>query len=112
MKRLKYFLIFLCLIVITLVTVFISALIYRANNQTSIKTYMFQMDNSARQRVGPLQDLTKITPEELLHKLIHKYVSEYFRVTPSDKNVLARSVINKLSTPEALIPLPTALSFT
>lgn len=101
MNRLKSFLMFFCLSVTICITVLVAALIYRANENSSIKTYMFQMDNSPRQRVGTLQSLRTIPIEEVLNKLIHEYVSEYFRVIPSDEDVLTRSVLVKMSSPEA-----------
>lgn len=91
---------FFCLTLIVFITLVVAALIYSANANSSVKTYMFQMDNSPRQRVGALQDLSKISPEDLLTKLIHEYVSEYFRVVPLEKDITNRTVLQKLSEPD------------
>ena len=101
MNKTKSFLMFSCLSVIISIAVVVTALIYQANEQSSIRTYMFQMDNSPRQRVGTLQFLRNIKPTDLLNKLIHEYVSEYFRVTPLDADVMNRSVLKKLSSTAA-----------
>ncbi|MBR3511230.1 MAG: hypothetical protein IKN73_04175 [Alphaproteobacteria bacterium] len=101
MNKMKSFLKMSCLTVIIAVIVFFTALIYRANEESYVKTYMFQMDNSPRRRIGALKDLKKINPQDLLNKLIHEYVSEYFRVIPSDPDIMSRTIITKLSYPEA-----------
>ena len=101
MNKIKSFLGGLLLLIITFIIVVLCALLYRANERSSIKSYIFQMNNSASQRVGELQDINDISAEDLRNKLIKKYVSEYFKVIPGETNVEKRSVLRELSSPSA-----------
>ena len=101
MSKIKSFLMGFVLLVITFIIVVLVALIYRANSRMSIKSYIFQTNNFANQRVGDLQDINDISAEDLRNKLIKKYVSEYFKVIPGDTHVERRSVLYDLSTPTA-----------
>lgn len=98
MNRIKSFLGGLIILIITFIIIVLCALIYRANERSSIKSYIFQMNNFANQRVGELQDINDISAEDLRNKLIKKYVSEYFKVIPGETNVENRSVLMGLST--------------
>ncbi len=100
MNRLKSFFIGIVLLAITFATVFFAVLVYRANSQTTVQTYIFQMDNSPAQRVGPLQDVATMKPEWLRNKLIQKYVAEYFKVIPVGKNPSQNATIARLSSPD------------
>ncbi len=88
----------LILLIITFIIVVLVALIYRANERSTIKSYIFQTNGFANQRVGELQDINEISPEDLRNKLIKKYVSEYFKVVPGEQNVEKRYVLYNLST--------------
>ena len=101
MNKIKSFLGGLLLLIITFVIIVLCALLYRANERSSIKSYIFQMNNFASQRVGELQDINDISAEDLRNKLIRKYVSEYFKVIPGETDVESRSVLYELSTPAA-----------
>ena len=79
----------------------LSVLVYRANQQSSIRTYIFQINNLASQRIGALQDINNMSAIELRNKLIRTYVSEYFRVTPGESNVTERPLLKRLSRPDA-----------
>ena len=83
------------------VIVVMVALIYRANERMSVRSYIFQTNNYAAQRVGELQDINDISPEDLRNKLIKKYVSEYFKVIPGDTDVMNRPVLRNLSKADA-----------
>lgn len=98
MNKIVSFLSGLVLLVITFVIVVLVALVYRANERSSIKSYIFQTNNSASQRVGELQDINDISAEDLRNKLIKKYVSEYFKVIPGENDVEKRPVLDALST--------------
>lgn len=100
MNRLKSFFISVLLLAITFATVFLVALVYRANSQTTVQTYIFQMDDSPKYRVGPMQNATTMKPEWLRNKMIEKYVAEYFKVIPGGKNQNQATTIAKLSTPD------------
>ena len=101
MNKIMSFLSGLVLLIITFIIVFLVALVYRANERSSIKSYIFQVNNMANQRVGELQDINDISAEDLRNKLIKKYVSEYFKVIPAEKDVENRSVLRELSTGNA-----------
>lgn len=101
MNKLKSFLAGIMLIAITGVMVQLVTLIYRSANRISVKTYIFQNNNEAYNRVGALQNIDDMSPIELRNKLIKKYVSDYFRVTPGEDNISLRPEIQQLSSPEA-----------
>jgi len=101
MSKIKSFFGGILLLIITFIIVVFCALLYRANERSSVKSYIFQMNNFANQRVGELQDINDISAEDLRNKLIKKYVSEYFKVVPGETDVERRSVLEALSTPEA-----------
>lgn len=88
------------LFAITFATIFLTVLIYNANKQISIETYIFQMDNNSLQRPGPLENMNKISPETVRNKLIQKYVAEYFKVLPVENNINQETNIEKLSSKE------------
>jgi hypothetical protein len=97
MRKLVPFLKGLCLLAITFAVVVFTALTYRASERISIKSYIFQTNNSAGLRVGALQDINDISAIDLRNKLIKKYVSEYFRVVPGDSSTLDRPILRSLS---------------
>lgn len=97
MRKLKSFFIGILLLIATFVMVVGVALIYRAVDQLSVKSYIFQMGNYADVRVGALQKLDNMSAIELRNKLIKKYVSEYFLVVPGEQDVMARTVLRYLS---------------
>ena len=101
MNRLKHFILCVLLLAMIFAVVCLSALVYRANERMSVKSYIFQMDNAATKRVGTLQDISEIPANELLTKLVHKYASEYFKVIPSDTNITDRPILENLSSSEA-----------
>ena len=72
MNKIKSFLMGFVLLVITFIIIVLVALLYRANERSSIKSYIFQTNNFASQRVGELQDINDISAEDLRNKLIKK----------------------------------------
>ena len=100
MNKLKSFFMGILLFAITFATIFLTVLIYNANKQISIETYIFQMDNNSLQRPGPLENMNKISPETVRNKLIQKYVAEYFKVLPVENNINQETNIEKLSSKE------------
>jgi len=96
MNKIKSFFIGLILLITTFIVVLLAALVYRANERTSVKSYIFQMGNFANQRVGTLQDINEISTNDLRNKLIKKYVSEYFKVIPGEADVTKRPVLYSL----------------
>ena len=100
MNKLKSFFMGILLFAITFATLFLTVLIYRANNQLSVQTYIFQMDNNQFQRPGPLQNMNTMRPEALRNKLIQKYIAEYFKVIPVEDNTNQETNIAKLSNSE------------
>ena len=100
MNKIRSFLTGLVLLIIMFIIIVLVALVYRANERMSIKSYIFQTNNFANQRVGELQDINDISPEDLRNKLIKKYVSEYFKVVPGQIDA-KNTVLYGLSTPKA-----------
>ena len=97
MNKIKSFFMSVILLAMTFAIVVGVALIYRANERMSVRSYIFQVNNYANQRVGELQDINDISPEDLRNKLIKKYVSEYFKVIPGDTDVTNRPILRSLS---------------
>ena len=85
MTRLRHFFIGILLLAMAFAMVILTAFIYRANEKSSIKTYIFQMNNIQNQRIGALQDINDMSAVDLRDKLIKKYVAEYFKVIPGKK---------------------------
>ena len=101
MKKIASFFTGCLLVVITFVIIVLGALLFRANERASIKSYIFQMNNLSNQRVGELQNINEISAIDLRNKLIKKYVSEYFKVIPGEKDVENRPVLYNLSESDA-----------
>ena len=100
MNKIKAFFIGNILLCIVFATIVLSVLIYRANEQEKIKSYIFQMNDLSSMRVGELQNINDISPDDLRNKLITKYVSEYFKVIPGETNVSDRRFLKDMSSPE------------
>ena len=98
MKKIASFFTGCLLVVITFVIIVLGALLFRANERASIKSYIFQMNNLSNQRVGELQNINEISAIDLRNKLIKKYVSEYFKVIPGEKDVENRPVLRIMNT--------------
>ena len=101
MNKLKSFFVGILFLGIVFAMIILAALIYRANERSTIKSYIFQMGNGANQRVGELQDINNISTKDLRNKLIKKYVSEYYKVIPGDSNVTDRPLLKHLSSTNA-----------
>ena len=101
MNKIKSFFIGIFLLVATFIMVLLVTLIYRADSQIRIKSYIFQTNNFANERVGALQNLKDMSAIELRNKLIKKYVSEYFLVVPAEENLSERDILYHLSSPSA-----------
>lgn len=97
MMKLKSFFVGIFLLVAIVAMVVITALIYQGMERSSVKSYIFQTANNANQRLGTLQNLDNISATELRNKLIKKYVAEYFKVIPGDKNIINRPTLRIMS---------------
>ncbi|MBO7645027.1 MAG: hypothetical protein J6S57_01825 [Alphaproteobacteria bacterium] len=101
MIKIKSFFVGILLLAMTFAMVVLVTLIYRSEDQFSVKSYIFQTNDYANERVGALQNLDDMSAIELRNKLIKKYVSEYFLVVPGEENISNRAVLRKLSTDSA-----------
>ncbi|MBS7386873.1 MAG: hypothetical protein KIG73_04130, partial [Alphaproteobacteria bacterium] len=64
--------------------------IYDTGAKTTINTYFFQPDDNAIRRPGvPVSDLT-LGADKMRERLIAKYITEYFYVTPDMSDVTRR----------------------
>lgn len=97
MSKIKSFFAGMFLLMAIFAMVMLASLIYAACERSSVKSYIFQMENNANQRVGMLQNLGDISTNDLRNKLIKKYVSEYFKVIPDDKNIENRPTLKIMS---------------
>lgn len=101
MRKLKSFFVGIILLALTFAMAFLATLVYRAADRISIKTFIFQSNNFASQRIGALQNIKDMSAVNLRNKLIRKYVSEYFRVIPGELDVTRRPVLRSMSTQNA-----------
>lgn len=101
MKILKSFFVGIALLAFAFCSVFLTGVLYRASERMSVKSYIFQINDFANQRVGVLQNLNDISAIELRDKLIKKYVYEYFKVIPGSSDVIDRPILESMSSPEA-----------
>lgn len=97
MNRIKGFFIGIFLLFAVVAMVVLASLIYRAGERSSIKSYIFQMANNSNHRVGMMENINDMSATDLRNKLIKKYVAEYFKVIPGDKNVTKRPTLRDLS---------------
>ena len=101
MKKIQTFFTGILLLFVVFAMLVLVTFIYRACDRSSIKTYIFQMNNNANQRTGVLQNINDISAVDLRNKLIKKYISEYFKVIPGDTNPQERPVLISLSSSQA-----------
>jgi hypothetical protein len=97
MNKMKSFFTGIFLLAAILAMVLVTSLIYNASERSSVKSYIFEMANNSSQRVGMLQNLGDMSESDLRNKLIKKYVSEYFKVIPGDKNIMDRRMLQIMS---------------
>jgi hypothetical protein len=97
MNKIKSFFVGVSLLMAVFAMVVLASLVYRACERSSVKSYIFQMENNSNQRVGTLQNLDDMSNSDLRNKLIKKYVSEYFKVIPGDKNIENRPTLKTMS---------------
>lgn len=90
MNRIKSFFTGVVVLITICAMLVLVALIYIAKDRSSIKTYFFQTGNNPDQRIGQVYDVKSIPADSLRDKLIEKYLSEYFKVIPGEKNALAK----------------------
>ena len=90
MKKLIMFLSGLLLMVLMCGALVLTGVIYDTGAKTTINTYFFQPDDNAIRRPGvPVSDLT-LGADKMRERLIAKYITEYFYVTPDMSDVTRR----------------------
>lgn len=97
MRRLKSFFIGVLLLIAMSVSLVLVTFIYVANDRSTIKSYMFQLEDYSNQRAGALRNINDMNAIELRNKLIKKYVSEYFAVVPGEMEVSNRPTLRAMS---------------
>jgi len=97
MNKIKSFFIGIFLLAIMFAAAVVVTLIYRANTNSSVKSYMFQLDDYAGERVGDLENINEMSAVELRNRLIKKYVSEYFGIIPGGNNIAKQKTLRALS---------------
>ncbi len=101
MNIIKSFFVGIILILSAFCSVFLMGLLYRANERSTIQSYIFQTNDYANQRVGALQNLDDMSAIEIRDKLIKKYISEYFKVIPGNFDATNHPILRDLSTQKA-----------
>ncbi len=90
MKKLIMFLSGLLLMVLMCGALVLTGVIYDTGAKTTVNTYFFQPDDNAIRRPGvPVSDLT-LGADKMRERLIAKYITEYFYVTPDMSDVTRR----------------------
>ena len=90
MKTLIMFLSGLLLMVLMCGALVLTGVIYDTGAKTTINTYFFQPGDNAIRRPGvPVSDLT-LGADKMRERLIAKYITEYFYVTPDMSDVTRR----------------------
>ena len=96
MNKLKSFFTGIYLLAIVFAMVLVTSLLYLANERMKVKSYIFQVNNSATLRVGPMQEIKDVAANDLRNRLIKKYVTEYFKVIPGEENPTERQILQTL----------------
>ena len=90
MKKLIMFFSGLMLLVLMCGALVLTGFIYDTGAKTTIDTYFFQPDDNAIRRPGvPVGDLV-LGADKMRERLIAKYITEYFYVTPDISDVARR----------------------
>lgn len=90
MKKLIMFLSGLMLMVLMCGALVLAGFIYDTGSKTTIDTYFFQPDDNAIRRPGVPVDDVVLGADKMRERLIAKYVTEYFYVTPDMSDMTRR----------------------
>lgn len=82
MRLLIRFLMGFLLLLVMFASLFLAGAIYDTNEQSVIEAYFFQPDNNPNRRPGVPATASDIGEENMLFKLVDRYITEYFYVTP------------------------------
>ena len=98
------FIIGLLLLGVTFVTLYLTGALYNATDQRQINAYVFQPNNISSDRIGRPVPVENLSEKFVRERLIKKFITEYFYVTPDVEDIAARqrsnSVLAALSTPD------------
>lgn len=106
MRLLIRFLMGLMLLSVMFASLFLAGMIFDTNEKNATQAYFFQPDNNPNRRPGVPATPTDIGEENMLIKLVDRYITEYFYVTPDmvemQKRMDGKTVLGpgRLSTPE------------
>ncbi len=87
MRRLLLFLSGFMLLVLMCVALFFAGAIYDAGKKTTIDTYFFQPDANYARRPGVPASPADLGADKMRERLIAKYITEYFYVTPDTSDI-------------------------
>lgn len=90
MKKLIMFFSGLMLLVLMCGALVLTGFIYDTGAKTTIDTYFFQPDDNAIRRPGVPVDDVVLGADKMRERLIAKYITEYFYVTPDISDVTRR----------------------
>ena len=97
------FIIGLLLLGVTFVTLYLTGALYNATDQRQINAYVFQPNNISSDRIGRPVPVENLSEKFVRERLIKKFITEYFYVTPDVEDIAAcqrsNSVLAALSTP-------------
>lgn len=103
MKKVLTFFAGIILLLLMFTALYVSGVIYNAADEKKIGSFVFQPNNLSTQRIGKPLTIDDMSEKFLRERLIKKFVTEYFYVTPDPENIALRtrqdSVLAALSSP-------------
>ena len=106
MRKILLFLAGLLLIVLVFGALFLATAIYDTGSKTTIVPYFFQPDDNFSRRPGVPATTADFGDDSMREKLIAKYITEYFYVTPD-----VNAVSERMNTATSLRRMSTAAVF-
>lgn len=104
MKKVLTFFAGMILLLLMFVVLYVSGLIYNAGDDRKIGAFVFQPNNLSTQRIGKPVTIDDLSEKFIRERLIKKFVTEYFYVTPDPENIALRtrpdSILAALSSPD------------
>lgn len=104
MKKILMFFTGILLLLISFAALYFSSALFDASEKRSIKSFVFQPNDLSVNRVGRPVPIDELSDTYVREKLIKKFVTEYFYISPDPESLAIRtrpdSIMAALSSPE------------